>query len=918
MTTFCAPVSKEQLNRESNLGAMRELFNGNTVKDVDGKSRNVGKIIKETYGDVHEGLGTKMFEEIVWRSTYKPALDHYEGFNDGDFRRIAKEITREAKKLSNPKLNILERLFGVKRGVMQKFAITNWMNKHINLATNYERTKYNHYLSAHMGISEILRAEILSRKGQSRWLPGIKSASDLRKLENKISLELQNPESNAKWNKIEALREEIMKTLEEGGGPVLEEFRQYLETKPKKFVNGNVDMGDGKKGFVLNASGQRFSRNIELAGELARQSLNDLGGVLINGIENHMKVIRMAFLHSPSKDKNYHLTKVGQRVKSYEKYLNDEIKAIKKGIKRGDYFPHYLLETFVKIEDIMREAEENNYKDAEGSLSKLEGVFSNVRQNLGTPKAAHHRSRVPYETYMKNPLGVLRKYAMDAIAFNRVNYVKNTYMQGIQKLPKDPRIQKVLTDYIDDMFTLAERGYQDRDPWVNKTVRLLTGYQFLSKIGFGVATAARNTLSGMYYLQAMGKRSFTDYLTGWNREENRAIRTAIRESEQEQGFKFEDMASPLFLEGLLPTEGLNVRDVDIKQDLNGDFKLSYNDGKAWRAVDSALTRVTGYGAVLQRVTENFLRKHMYRHSFMTKYKELTKHGATENEAMKLSKQWALNIVNKFAFEYAAHQKAPVTGGTTHGLGAVGQVAAQFFHYPFSFLQLQSDILRKSKDAAFSRQWDSPDLFVPLKFASLYAFTTLASGFFNLDLHRIMENDSVDRIKDLIDVVQGEDEIKGRGYLGPTAGDLFFWASALDWMELPDNAITDLVVGYNNAYKLTDEQKHTRAMATINVQLSKLINRDWKALHNGTGWDVMMHDFGLYPRAWTREMREKFPLKMLPWETTKKGKPAPFAPPPMPVPSISPKKKQKSEYGDILKSIDAVQASQKIKSRLNLR
>ena len=77
MTAFCAPVSKEQLDRESNLGAMRELFNGNTVKDVDGKSRNVGKIIKETYGDVHEGLGTKMFEEIVWRGTHKPAIDSY-------------------------------------------------------------------------------------------------------------------------------------------------------------------------------------------------------------------------------------------------------------------------------------------------------------------------------------------------------------------------------------------------------------------------------------------------------------------------------------------------------------------------------------------------------------------------------------------------------------------------------------------------------------------------------------------------------------------------------------------------------------------------------------------------------------------------------------------------------------------------
>ena len=48
----------------------------------------------------------------------------------------------------------------------------------------------------------------------------------------------------------------------------------------------------------------------------------------------------------------------------------------------------------------------------------------------------------------------------------------------------------------------------------------------------------------------------------------------------------------------------------------------------------------------------------------------------------------LDLVNKYAFEYAASQKAPVTGGTTKGLGAVGQVVAQFFHFPFSsFLEM---------------------------------------------------------------------------------------------------------------------------------------------------------------------------------------------------------------------------------------
>ena len=80
----------------------------------------------------------------------------------------------------------------------------------------------------------------------------------------------------------------------------------------------------------------------------------------------------------------------------------------------------------------------------------------------------------------------------------------------------------------------------------------------------------------------------------------------------------------------------------------------------------------------------------------------------------------------------------------------------------------------------------------------------------------------------------------------------------------------MIVGYNNAYKLTDEQKGMRLLSTFNVEMAK-VPRNWKALQNGTIWSVMMHEFGLYPKAWTREAREKFPLKILPWAPRERRK-----------------------------------------------
>jgi len=250
---------------------------------------------------------------------------------------------------------------------------------------------------------------------------------------------------------------------------------------------------------------------------------------------------------------------------------------------------------------------------------------------------------------------------------------------------------------------------------------------------------------------------------------------------------------------------------------------------------------------------------MFRYSFIEKYRELTRGGISEGKAMQKSKKYAVDVVGKYAFEYAASQKAPLVGGSKTKLGAAGQVAFQFLHYPMSFLQLQSDVLRKSSDAAIARQWNSPDLVVPLRFAGLYLFTEMMSGVLNLDLHRLMENDTVERIQNLKKAIEGED-VKGRGFMGPTAGDLYFYATLHDFIKTPDNVIADMLVGYNDAYSMTDDQQKARTLSTLNVQLSKLITKDYKALSNGTGWDLLMHEFGLYPTKETREMRKSWPLK----------------------------------------------------------
>ena len=891
MSGFCAPITAKQEKVSRAFKTLKGLFNGEQVVESfrGRKLKKVGKLLSDTYGTTDTEFGKKMFSEIVYRATYKPALESFENFTEGDYRRISNEIGKEARKLESGGVGILEKIFFVKRGTMSKFAVTSWMNKHINLATNYERTQYSRYLKDHMLISKLLRTEVLQRgkdkpDGQSRWEPGIKAVKQLEKIERELMLILHEPKTERTLAQAQKKYQEINKILQNGGGEVINEFRQYLETEP---TTGKYETGTGikttKTRWKKDAEGNiigRFSPLVQEAGNIARSSLDNSGQVLINGLKNHLKVVKQSFLPDGKDD----WSPTGVQVRKYEKKIGEHVKKIEDGMEKGNYFPHYLLGTFIKIDQLMKDAnkdrrdkgktfkgKETRDWSPENYLNQIDAVLSESRLNLGKPRSAQFKGDEPYEDFMKNPLGVLRQYSMDAISFNRVNYIKDIYLQGIRRLPKNAETSEGLRKYIDDIFTLAETGFQDRPRWVNRMVRAITGYEFFSKIGFGVATAARNTMSGLYYMQAAGNRSFVKYLSEYNNLP-RELKDTLTQVEKEQGFLFEDLSSELFTEGLLPTEGVQVRDVDIFVDRDGKPKLGWRDDKSWRAFDGALTLATGKAAIFQKWTENYLRKHMFRHSYITKYNELERGGVSKSNREKTSKQYALDIVNKYAFEYAAHQKAPFTGGTSHVAGSIGQVAAQFFHFPFSFLQMQSEVLRKSKDAAIARQWNSPDLLIPLKFAGLYAFTTLMSGVFNTDFHTLMENDTVDRIADLKAAVDGDEDIRGRGYMGPALGDLYFLATLHEFIELPDSAIKDLVVGYNEAYKMTDEQKHSRLMSTVNVELSKWTTKQPKALQNGNIWNVMMNEFGLYPRAWTKDLRKKEPLKRLfPKQKRKKAK-----------------------------------------------
>ena len=858
----CAPVTDKEIERYKRLNDVRDLFDGKSITDIDGKGRRGDFAIEKSYGRSDES-GSEMFNEIVWRSTYKPT-EAYASFTNADFRRIANEIQKESGRLNNPKLGFLERYGFVRRGVMRKYAVTNIFNKKINEATNYERTKYTSFTLRNREVSALLRLESIQRGAQNKTFLGLKSEKDLELLEKKLAQQLTLASEARKTNqnvieidaKADRIRNEITDLLKTKGGEVLKEFVEYMEA-PK--IEGAL--------VINKRTGERFSPNIVKAGQAARSMLNEMGNVFIIGLNKHKQVINQAFLNNSNPSPSQNLTPLGRRLRNYRKNIDEQITSIRKGIESGDYFPHFIMESMLmlekKVEKIDKLNEESNKREwsereASRHLEELESIFSAMRDNLNrAPAETRQRKQQAYDNYLQNPLAVLRKYGNDAIAFNKNQHLREAYMTAVKRLPVDGEAAEGMRKYVTETYQLADKGFTERPSWVNKAVRTITGIEFLSKIGFGVGTAVRNTMSGIYYIQGLGNRKFAEYSREWVAPKNKKIREEVSKIEEEQGFLFRDLAEELYTEGMIPTKGVRASEVDMKIDeATGKMRFSYKEGNTWKAFDSGLSWATGKGAILQRVTENMLRKHMFRSAYMIKRNELLDFGVPDAKGKNISRKFALDMVNKYAFEYAAHQKAPIAGGSRSELGAVGQVAFQFMHYPMSFLQQQSEILRNSSEAIKARQWNNPDTTIPIKYGAVYLLPHLLSGVFNRDLHRLMENDTIDRLKNIYDVLNGEEDVMGRGYLGPAVGDLFFYATLYDLIDLPEDEFVNLIVGYNDAGRLTDEQKTSRMWASLNVELSKWVNKNIPLIRSGRSGSILMHELGLYPRSWTKELHKK--------------------------------------------------------------
>jgi hypothetical protein len=829
----------------------------------------IKKYLGEIGGNKAEDMHSEIYMNDVSEHLFRVPFNSDFKFTKGMVNRMKREIDNIEKNYKGGKLGVFRKYFYVSDAIANKSPVTRMFYENTNLAINYERNNMDAYLSHSKSIANHVRNALVNKADMSK-----REAKKYMKRMQELETEILR--SGTADNTNEYYRE-YSKLFNEHGADVINEYIELMQMNKETYLKEK----------------SKYSRDVRLAVEESTVLLDKMGGVLINGLGRMQNVVKQMY-DSPLLPKT---------ARKYIERIGEARKRIEDGIKKGGYLPHYLLDNIVEMNYKMRGIMEA--KDVTSKDKAMNNILSQIETMV--PDQAKSRNELLNNIWAKNPFFILTQYSKDVIAFNKINYIQEQYIPAMRRMQKedaDLPFVRDMRNYIEDSFQVSTEGLMQRPDWVNGTVRALMAVETLKSMGLSVTGAIRNGASAAYFFTQNGLISARHAVKKYNSHYKRQLGRI----EAEQGFEFTEAGRELVAEGLIPSEGVNVSDIKFDPITQ---KVSYRDKGVLKKLDPRIDTVVGKSLMFHRFTENATRKWMFRIAWVEAFETLKGHSIVKEKGYKdadvadkantqalerMATRFAVKAVNSFAFEYAAHAKARAVGGTaprSTELGAdgkpkmqsrdyataVGELGFQFLHYPMSFLNLQSKILKGAYDAALSGQWGrgetlAPELKQALRFAGIYGTVQALSIATNLDLTNTLENDTVERLKDLAEYFTGDEEdLKGRkrgmvnDFSGPIVGDMLYALNMFQLYKMPDEEWAKMLTGYIDYYgegdvpdwvnprKKIDTTEKRNMWNRLNVEFARLMTKNIPAVRDGRGVDILRHELGWYPRAHLREKRK---------------------------------------------------------------
>ena len=781
-------------------------------------------------------------------SRLKVAIDGYNNDIGGKFKNIAG-------------------IFAVPRGLARLDPTSQKVLDGLEQAKNYERNKISYTEFTIQDIKDLILSAHIDVGGGSK-LFGNKSYKEFRKVrEQIIKAQDENFELDA-YNIID-------KFYKSDNGRLLREYKELikLRSKPQKDSDGRnlpteLDIALSK-GYIdpISEKMVRYNPKIALAVRRSHDLLDKTGQVDVIALRKMKSVI------------DFKYSKFSNERRVLTEKLDAAAKRIEDGIGRGDYFPKIALETMYemksKLEDILPEAgmsKVNNHLNELISIS--DGLLAQLNQ---TPKNTKAASRTLNLLWEHDPFVVLERYSRDAIGFNKNIHIQSTYLEALKEIPNmDLEFIRGMKSFIMEEYLVASSGGRDKPQWVNSTVRALNGFQTARTMGLNVTGGVKNAASILHWASKVGKKSITDSKKAY---QNQDIRAIVDRVEKEEGFLFTPGESAILMEGLVGRDKYKQGDLRFNESTG---QYLYQDTPVRDLIEKSADKTLGTLLMFHRWTENGQRRFMFRTSFINKLVELTATSALPEKDIELfAKNFALKMVNGWAYEYAPFAKNKYVRGDGYIVDEIGETyivqyrkkpikpllqetAFHLLHYPMSLLETHIRELKGAGQAIKAGNWDAPEMRYLMNYAGVFGMIQLGSIILNANLNNILENETLNRLsrieRDLLDY--GDKDRATFGLLsevtGPTIGHLKYLSIVSGLIKLDTPAKKILLGNVDYTQDTEDSRRYTDYQ--YSTEYGRFKHKILPAIRDGRSTDLLRHYLAWYPTPWIKEARKFIGLK----------------------------------------------------------
>jgi len=771
---------------------------------------------------------------------------------DADFRRAKVEIDAFDNALGG---NFSNLAWIVPEGISKQDPTARKFYTELNNILNYERVQINKVLTSNSFIAQHMLDAYTSEFGGKKDL----ATKKLRELREEMAN--ADPNENVQAEFVNKIEDFVNRDKE---GKTLKQFIELIHMDKDTFNSARKPSYRNDKGQLVD-----YNTHVYKAVERARENLNEMGSVYANGLRKLQSIVALKYTNQPNVKKAMGDRKAARMIETIEQSITD----ITEGNKRGGYFPQIQFETMMQLKDNLSKAMTANSLNKDAAFENMVG--NTIAQMDINSMPAHAKKRNPLlEKYWeKDPLMVLKEYGDQAAQFNKMVTTQATYLEALQNLPKsDTQFQKGLRRFIEEEYTVFNRGTSGRPDWVNKAVTTLNALQTARTMGLNITGAVKNAASAIHFYSRVGFGSLQKAKKAM--EHDSEFIDMAKKAEEEAGFLFTDAAQELYTEGLITNKDKGTVKFDP---LTGKISIQNSPGVDF--LKKAGQWTLEKGLFFHRLTENNQRKWMFRTALHRKYSQLVNDGYPPDKAKRFSQNYALKMVNSWAYEYAAHAKSKAVRGEWRTIdeidgqkidrkmagvgGGLSEVAFHLLHYPMSLMETHYDALKGVHKSLLAKQgFESEEIQYAMRYAGISAGVALASVLTNIDFTNIIENESIERIKRVADdILEFDNPDKGTfglmgEFTGPTLGTIKHLMVASEIIDIDEGDLNKVLFGNVDFSNESDKLSQLYSAYQYSTAWGFAKNKLIPAVQSGRGRDLITHWLKLYPNQWTKTGHEK--------------------------------------------------------------